>query len=58
MDFAKLRQRGKKDQPLKLLWDIKMVLKRRFFLFLFLFCFLFFFMPTTLYLTEKKKGMA
>ena len=32
---AKLRQRGKKDQPPKLLCDITMVLKRRYLLFFF-----------------------
>ena len=33
---AKLRQRGKKDQPPKLLCDIKMALKRRYLFFFFL----------------------
>ena len=32
---AKLRQRGKKDQPQKLLSDIKMVLKCRYLYFIF-----------------------
>ena len=52
VDFvAKLRQRGKKDQPPKLLWDIKMVLKRRFFLF-----FVFFFYTNDAILNGEKKG--
>ena len=34
---AKLRQRGKKDQPRKLLCDIKMAFKRRYLFFFFFF---------------------
>ena len=54
---AKLRQRGKKDQPPKLLCDIKMALKRR--------CGVFFFfwkMPKNWFgrttLNGENKGMA
>ena len=52
VDFvAKLRQRGKKDQPPKLLWDIKMFLKRRFFLF-----FVYFLLYQRRYTKRRKKG--
>ena len=59
---AKLRQREKKDQPPKLLCDIKMALKRRCGFFFLFFYFYFWKMPkiwvgrTTL--NGEKKGMA